>query len=156
MPKYQSEFLGPLSGPDQTPDDFHQTPGWTIRRLIPLIRRLIPLIRRLGFIIQIWVFDHFLQLPYQTPGDFHQTPDQLDQMPDPLDQTPDALRKGASSKLAPLRADCTPVLFLTVRYSNGVQIRKIRIRWKANWTRFSNLPFPSHLSHAFMVFVVVI
>ena len=73
-----------------------------------------------------------MQLLYQMPNDFPQTPDQPDQTPDPLDQTPDALRKGASSTLAPLRADCTPVLFLTVRYPNGVQIRKISIRWKDN------------------------
>ena len=73
-----------------------------------------------------------MQLLYQMPDDFHQTPDQPDQTPDPLDQTPDALRKDASSRLTHLRVDCTPVLFLTVRYPNGVQIQKIRIRWKAN------------------------
>ena len=62
------KVLGPLSGPDQTPDRFHQTPDpldqtprvqnpdfefsdhfyrLAIRRLIPWIRRLIRFIRRL-------------------------------------------------------------------------------------------------------------
>ena len=39
-PKFQTMFLGSLSGPDQTPDHFDQTPDWTLRRLILLIRRL--------------------------------------------------------------------------------------------------------------------
>ena len=143
-PKFQTVVLGPLSRPHQTPDEIHQTPDWIIRRLIPWVRRLM-------FKIQILVFSRFLQLDYQTPDEIHQTPDGSDQTPNPLDQAPGPLRNGASRPLAPLRADCTPVLFLTVRYPNGVQIWKIRIRWKANGTRFSNPPSPSYLSHPFVV-----
>ena len=148
-PKFQTVVLGPLSRPHQTPDDFYQTPDWTIRRLIPWIRRL-------GFKIQIWVFDRFLQLDHQMPNGFYQAPNGSDQTPDPLDQTPDPLRKGASRRLAPFRADCTLFLFLTVDWPNGVQIQKIRIHWKANWMNFLNLPIPSHLSHPFMVLIELI
>ena len=66
------------------------------------------------FKIQIWVFDHFLQLDYQTPNGFYQALDGSDQMPNPLDQAPGPLRKGASRPLAPFRADCTLILNLTV------------------------------------------
>ena len=60
MPKYQTWFLGPLSGLDQTPDENHHTPDLPIRRLIKFIKRLV-------FKIEFEVFDHFVQLLDQTP-----------------------------------------------------------------------------------------
>ena len=66
------------------------------------------------FKIQIWVFDRFLQLDYQTPDENHQTPDGSGQTPNPLDQAPGPCEEVLPDLLAPFRADCTLFLNLTV------------------------------------------